>query len=201
MNNQEISIDNPVLDQGILFCEEIIGGLKAECKYLPSKYFYDAAGDRLFQDIMNCEEYYPFNCELEIFSERTKELAQVIMAPGGAFDLIELGAGDCAKSSHLLRYLVEIQADFTYMPIDISANIIDYLNLQLPVTIPGVKIAGLNGEYFKMLERVAEFSDNRKVILFLGSNLGNMLPEEANEFCKELRALLCPGIRFLWAWI
>ena len=76
------------------------------------------------------------------------------------------------------------------MPIDISANIINYLNNQLPVTIPGIAIAGLNGEYFEMLEKAAELSDRRKVILFLGSNLGNMPPEAAAEFCRELRSHL-----------
>jgi L-histidine N-alpha-methyltransferase len=192
INNQKIIV-TPIKNKETLFCKDIMEGLSATPKHLHSKYFYDAKGDRLFQDIMNCDEYYPFNCELEIFREKTSELANTIMLPGDAFELIELGAGDCTKSSHLLRHLVEVGANFTYMPIDISANIIDYLNLQLPVTIPGIAINGLNGEYFEMLEKAAEMSANRKVVLFLGSNLGNMPPEEAELFCQELRSHLRPG--------
>ncbi|MFC0516739.1 L-histidine N(alpha)-methyltransferase [Mucilaginibacter angelicae] len=195
INDNEITIPK-ALDEASaddLFCKNMLEGLRSNPKHLQSKYFYDAAGDSIFREIMNCEEYYPFNCELEIFSENTAALARAIMVPGGAFDLIELGAGDCTKSSYLLSHLVQTGADFTYMPIDISANIIDYLNLQLPVTIPGIRITGLNGEYFDMLEKAAEVSENRKVVLFLGSNLGNMEPANAEQFCRELRGHLKPG--------
>jgi len=175
------------------FAREMLEGLRSEPKRLLSKYFYDAAGSRIFQEIMNCEEYYPFTCELEIFTETAAGLAGSIMAPGGAFDLIELGAGDCTKSGCLLRYLVDIDADFTYMPIDISSDIIGYLNRQLPVDVPGLRVRGLHGDYFDMLEEAAALSVNRKVVLFLGSNLGNMLPAEAERFCRDLRAYLDPG--------
>jgi dimethylhistidine N-methyltransferase len=171
----------------------MLEGLRSEPKRLLSKYFYDAAGSRIFQEIMNCGEYYPFSCELEIFSETAAGLAGSIMAPGGAFDLIELGAGDCTKSSCLLRYLVEIDADFTYMPIDISSDIIGYLDRQLPVDIPGLRVTGLHGDYFDMLEEAAGLSANRKVVLFLGSNLGNMTPADAERFCRDLRGYLNPG--------
>ena len=142
---------------------------------------------------MNCEEYYPTNCELEIFSEKTAEICDAIIGDGDAFDLIELGAGDAMKSSYLLKYLMDQQADFTYLPIDISANVISYLNITLPVTLPGLQIAGLNGEYFEMLERAASISNKRKVVLFLGSNIGNMHVDEAEGFCRELRNHLSPG--------
>jgi len=196
-NDNEIILRKPLAKvegtENAIFCKDVLEGLRSSPKRLPSKYFYDAVGDSIFQEIMNCEEYYPFNCELEVFSKRTAELANTIMAPGGAFDLIELGAGDCTKSNYLLKHLVEIDADFIYRPIDISSNIIDYLNLQLPVTTPGIRMTGLNGDYFEMLGKVAEVSENRKVVLFLGSNLGNMSPFDAGEFCRELRGHLRPG--------
>ena len=169
------------------FYQDVASGLQANPKHLSSKYFYDANGDKLFQDLMNCPEYYPTNCELEIFSEKTAEIAKTIMGGGDAFDLIELGAGDATKSSHLLKYLLKQNADFTYLPIDISDNVISYLNITLPVTLPGLKMDGLNGEYFEMLKKAEAISDRRKVILFLGSNIGNMPVNEALEFCKELR--------------
>lgn len=175
------------------FYDDVIQGLKSTPKHLSSKYFYDAAGDKLFQELMDCPEYYPTNCELEIFSKKTAELARSIIANGDAFDLIELGAGDATKSSYLLKYLLEQQVDFTYLPIDISSNVINYLNVKLPLTLPGLKITGLNGEYFEMLKKAASLSKRRKVVLFMGSNIGNMPVKEAAEFCKELRANLNPG--------
>jgi L-histidine N-alpha-methyltransferase len=174
------------------FYEDVLTGLQATPKRLSSKYFYDAAGDKLFQDLMNCEEYYPTNCELEIFSEKTAEIGKAIIGGGDAFDLIELGAGDAMKSSYLLKYLLEQKANFTYLPIDISDNIVSYLNMTLPVVLPGLQITGLNGEYFDMLKE-AESSKRRKVVLFLGSNVGNMPINEATDFCKEVRRHLSPG--------
>lgn len=194
--DQNIKTSNESYSSQLLdktFSSEILTGLRADSKYLPSKYFYDNEGDQLFQEIMNCQEYYPFNCELEIFTEKTAELAQAIMAPGSAFDLIELGAGDCTKSVHLLRYLVNVGANFKYMPIDISKNIIKFLGRHLPEAVPGLEVKGLNGDYFDMLKKAGELSSKRKVVLFLGSNLGNMLPKEATSFCWELRGHLKPG--------
>ncbi len=100
------------------FYEDIIAGLSATPKYLSSKYFYDANGDKIFQELMNCPEYYPTNCELEIFSEKTADLCRAMIGNGDAFDLIELGAGDAMKSTCLLQYLLEQKTDFTYRPID-----------------------------------------------------------------------------------
>jgi L-histidine N-alpha-methyltransferase len=142
---------------------------------------------------MDCPEYYPTKCELEIFSEKTEDLANVIIGDGDAFDLIELGAGDATKSSFLLKHLLERKINFTYLPIDISSNVINYLNVKLPLTLPGLKITGLNGEYFEMLKKAAALSNRRKVVLFMGSNIGNMPVAEATEFCKELRNHLTTG--------
>jgi dimethylhistidine N-methyltransferase len=175
------------------FYIDVIAGLTSSPKRLNSKYFYDAVGDKLFQDLMNSPEYYPTDCEMEIFTSHTADLAKEITAGGDAFDLIELGAGDASKSSHLLSYLIDKKANFTYLPIDISANVISYLNVTLPVTLPGIKITGLQGEYFGMLKKAASISNKRKVVMFLGSNVGNMPVTEAEVFCKELRNNLSPG--------
>ncbi|MET3978211.1 L-histidine N-alpha-methyltransferase [Mucilaginibacter sp. UYP25] len=169
------------------FYLDVVAGLTATPKHLASKYFYDAQGDKIFQELMACEEYYPTNCEMEIFTAQTAELCKAIIADGDAFDLIELGAGDATKSTQLLKYLIDNKADFTYLPIDISENVISYLNITLPVTLPGIKIEGLNGEYFDMLRKAAAISDKRKVVMFLGSNVGNMPVADAQGFCRELR--------------
>jgi L-histidine N-alpha-methyltransferase len=175
------------------FHTEIINGLKDNPKHLLSKYFYDEKGDVFFQRIMKMPEYYLTNCELEIFTEKKEELAKAIRAYDEPFDLIELGAGDATKSSFLLDYLVKQKADFTYMPIDISGNIISLLQNNLTDKIPDLQIIGLNGEYFEMLDKANEISSKRKVILFLGSNIGNMEQEEAYQFCKELKQKLNSG--------
>ncbi|GGH11799.1 L-histidine N(alpha)-methyltransferase [Mucilaginibacter phyllosphaerae] len=183
--------DNTLTDDQ--FYQDVIAGLTSTPKRLDSKYFYDAQGDKLFQELMSCEEYYPTNCEMEIFTTQTAEICKAIIADGDAFDLIELGAGDATKSTRLLKYLIDNNADFTYLPIDISENVISYLNITLPVTLPGIKIEGLNGEYFQMLKKAAAISNRRKVVLFLGSNIGNMPVEAAKGFCEELRNNLSAG--------
>ncbi|HEK21962.1 MULTISPECIES: L-histidine N(alpha)-methyltransferase [unclassified Mucilaginibacter] len=182
---------NPLTD--LQFYKDTIAGLTALPKHLNSKYFYDAHGDKLFQDLMNCEEYYPTNCEMEIFTTQTAEICQTMMGQGDAFDLIELGAGDATKSTELLKYLLDNKTDFSYLPIDISENVISYLNMTLPVTLPGIDITGLNGDYFDMLKKAAAISDKRKVVMFLGSNIGNMPVADAKLFCHELRKHLSPG--------
>jgi len=186
-------VNTKATDTTAEFYHDVITGLKQTPKRLNSKYFYDAVGDKLFQDLMNCEEYYPTNCELEIFTQQTAGLCDAMIADGSAFDLIELGAGDAMKSTFLLKYLLEQKADFSYLPIDISANVISYLNDTLPITLPGLQVAGLNGDYFDMLKKAASISTRRKVVLFLGSNIGNMLPADAEGFCRELRNNLSPG--------
>lgn len=179
------------------FFKDVIEGLQAVPKKLNPKYLYDAIGDKLFEDIMNCTEYYPTRCEMEIFSKKTTEICEAIIGGGDNFDLIELGAGNAVKSTYLLKYLVDNRVDFTYLPIDISENVISCLNLTLSVTLPGLQIAGLNGEYLEMLEKATSISSKRKVILFLGSNIGNMPITEAESFCAKLRNCLSPGDLFL----
>lgn len=186
-----LSLSKTVIDAMTLrnetFYKDVIRGLKSNPKYLESKYFYDATGDELFRELMDCPEYYLTNCEFEIFSEQTAALATAAIGDGDPFDLIELGAGDALKSTFLLTYLLKQKVDFNYMPIDISHNVISNLINRLPATLPNLQITGLNGEYFKMLEKATALSSRRKVVLFLGSNIGNMPINEARAFCKELR--------------
>jgi L-histidine N-alpha-methyltransferase len=175
------------------FYEDVLKGLTSTPKRLDSKYFYDAIGDQLFQDLMNCEEYYPTNCELDIFKNQTAALAKSIIGNGDDFDLIELGAGDAMKSSYLLKYLLDEGVNFTYLPIDISSHVIEELDTNLAKSLPGLNFQGLNGEYFQMLQKAATISNKRKVVLFLGSNIGNMPVADAEAFCQELKNNLSTG--------
>lgn len=175
------------------FLKDVTLGLGQHPKQLQSKYFYDQRGDRLFQEIMTLPDYYLTRCEMDIFENKTAEIAKGISADDTPFDLIELGAGDASKSMHLLRYLKNLNTDFRYMPIDISGNILSVLNEKLNKDVPGLDIVTLEGEYFEMLYKASQFSSRRKVILFLGSNIGNMELEDAYRFCFELRKNLNKG--------
>ncbi len=166
--------------------QEVIAGLTHSSKSLPSKYLYDKAGDRLFQEIMEMPEYYLTRCELDIFKNRTAELASIISKGAQPFDLIELGAGDASKSSFLLKYLINEGVEFTYRPIDISGNILHELEDRLGNEIPELKIDSLQGEYFEMMAEATSLTPRRKVVLFLGGNIGNMEWDEIEEFCREL---------------
>jgi L-histidine N-alpha-methyltransferase len=175
------------------FYRDVIIGLMATPKHLDSKYFYDAKGDQLFREIMSSPEYYPTDCEMEILSRQSKEMAAAIRSHTGEFDLVELGAGDATKTVHLLRELLREGLDFTYYPIDISKNVIRSLEQSLPEQLPALNMAGLNGEYFEMLQEVTELSRKKKVVLFMGANIGNFEPEAALLFCQSIREQLNPG--------
>lgn len=179
------------------FGPDILKGLSAHPKKLSSKYFYDKTGDRLFQKIMAMPEYYLTDCELDIFQNKTEELAKAISRINEPFDLIELGAGDAMKSSYLLMNLVDRGTDFTYMPIDISGNILSVLQENLNEKLPELEILPLEGEYFEMLDKVTALSKRKKVVLFLGGNIGNMESGEARYFCSEVKRKLNPGDLFL----
>lgn len=180
-------------DSKLQFLHDTLNGLQANPKRLDSKYFYDATGDRIFQQIMQMDEYYLTAAEMEIMQHQSVEIARAILAEGSPFDLIELGAGDATKSIHLLRSLLKTQAEFSYHPIDISEHVIADLQQNLPHQLPGLEMKGLNGDYFDMLKQATELSSRRKVVLFMGANIGNMTIADAGQFCKALKNLLAPG--------
>jgi dimethylhistidine N-methyltransferase len=188
----EVQNVNKVIAETTFF-KDVIEGLSAQPKYLHSKYFYDQTGDAIFQQIMRSPEYYPSDCEMEIFAEQSGALARAIMCGGNDFDLIELGAGDATKTNFLLKHLIEQGTNFTYKPIDISQTIINYLNSALPALLPGIQIEGLNGDYLDMLKKAGADSQKRKVVLFLGSSIGNMNMGDATEFCRGIRRSLSFG--------
>ncbi len=172
------------------FLNDVISGLSAETKHLNSKYFYDKKGDEIFQDIMNCDEYYLTNAEMEIFSEQSNLIADCVLEGSKKIDVIELGPGDVSKSRFLLKELLSRNALGTYFPIDISENIIALLNNNLQADLPGIEIEGLNGDYLEMLPEANKISNNRKLILLLGANIGNFNFAEMEDFFKNLRSKL-----------
>lgn len=183
-----------IIDQ---FKQDVIKGLTSTPKHLHSKYFYDKRGDKLFQKIMATEQYYLTDAELEIFNSRCKEMLDIVKDFADGFDLVELGAGDALKSTELLKCFINEKKDFTYYPIDISDNIIQVIEKELPKKIKNLQIKGIAGDYFDALERAKQLSKKPKLVLFLGGNIGNMPPTEALEFCRQLHNHLSKNDRIL----
>lgn len=175
------------------FLQDVIEGLTGSPKRLDAKYFYDANGDKLFQQIMQCPEYYPTRCEMEILKQQRAAITNTINALLPAYDVIELGAGDATKSVYLLQEMIKAGTDFTYYPVDISGSIISELENKLPQTLPGLQVKGLHGEYMRMLNQASALSDKNKLVLFMGANIGNFDPRQALNFCRQLRRQLKEG--------
>jgi dimethylhistidine N-methyltransferase len=175
------------------FLTDVLKGLQSTPKYLDSKYFYDKKGDKLFQQIMASDEYYLTNAEMEIFSTQQAGIADEVLKNTHQLDVIEFGPGDATKSIFLLKELAERKAIANYFPIDISKNIIGFLNESLPKQLPGVAIHGLAGEYFEMVSSVNKISSNKKLVLFLGANIGNFKFNEMPLFLQKLRHSLSEG--------
>lgn len=177
------------------FSKDILEGLMQKPKRLSSKYFYDEKGDKLFQAIMKMDEYYLTNSEYEIFSLQKDQILQAILTRKNPFQLIEFGAGDGLKTKLLLEFLMEIDADFEYIPIDISSHVLEELESQLKIKWPNLICKPKVSTYFEALHDLR--SDKTKLVLFLGSNIGNFNLIEAQEFISNVNENLNSGDYFL----
>lgn len=184
MNNETATIFETAFEN------EIYQGLKDYPKHLSSKYFYDEKGDALFQDIMDMPEYYLTDAEYDIFTNQKEEIANLFSKSASMFDLVELGAGDGKKTKVLLHHFFGKGLQFQYLPIDISQNALDQLESSLKKEFPNMKVKTVQGTYFEALEEVTSIQENSKIILFLGSNIGNLLHPQAVTFLKNVRQLM-----------
>jgi dimethylhistidine N-methyltransferase len=172
------------------FKNDVDEGLSKTHKTLSSKYFYDKKGDAIFVEIMNMPEYYLTDAELDIFKNQTQDLIDNLkLQKNTFFELVELGAGDGTKTEQLLKKLDKEGYNFEYVPIDISSNALQHLETTLHKELPNVTVSKKQGEYFKILSSV-KATKAPKVILFLGSNIGNLLDENAKRFIASLSASL-----------
>ena len=175
------------------FKKDINNGLSKASKTLPSKYSYDKKGDELFVEIMNLPEYYLTRSEFEIFSLKSLELInQLNLTPSTYFELIELGAGDGSKTIELLKPLDNQNYNFKYTHIDISANTLDVLEENIHAQLPNFNVEKLAGDYFDKLNLLKQ-TPHPKVILFLGSNIGNLTDEQSSHFLNEIANNLNSG--------
>ncbi len=179
------------------FGRDVVRGLTATPKFLPSKYFYDTAGDRLFQKIMEMPEYYVTRAEYEIFRYQSPSVIRHAVR-NEPVQLIELGAGDGTKTQLLLREMLQQGIDFTYHPIDISANALGLLSDRMTRAFGNaISVKPVEGDYFNALSHPSFHSDAQKLILFLGSTIGNFQPDEASSFIGKLSDMLDTGDRLL----
>lgn len=173
------------------FVSDILRGLKSTPKYLQSKYFYDHIGDALFQQIMHLDEYYLTRAEMEIIEAEKNNILDFFISER-PFRLIELGAGDGLKTKVLLKHFYESKASFEYIPIDISKNVIESLIKELWAEFDKLSIFPLVGDYFDILSELKTDHLARKVVLFLGSNIGNFDSKETTQFLSHLSEVLNP---------
>ncbi|MDA3818616.1 MAG: L-histidine N(alpha)-methyltransferase [Prolixibacteraceae bacterium] len=172
-------------------------GLSANQKFLLSKYFYDDEGSRIFQDIMQMPEYYLTDCEFEIFTIHKEQITLAFREGVQSFDLIELGSGDGLKTKILLQHLVEKLINFHYIPIDISHQANTELVKSLKLELPLLSVKAKTGDYFREVKKLNGYSGLRKVILFLGANIGNFSDEEILLFFGQLSTLCHKGDKVL----
>ncbi|MBC8082961.1 MAG: L-histidine N(alpha)-methyltransferase [Hymenobacter sp.] len=188
----EFSVLNPE------FLTHVADGLSRPQKVLSSMYFYDDEGSRLFQQIMALPEYYPTRTEFGLLTRHRAALATALR-PAVAqepFFLLELGAGDGLKTKILLRHLLETGAAFTYVPVDISGAVLEGLAASLRTELPTVRVEPIVADYSAALRLMAA-RPGRKVVLFLGSNIGNFLPADRQAFLRTLAGPLGPDDRLL----
>lgn len=179
------TMSNQLLKQ---FAADVDAGLSANPKRLSSKYFYDQRGDELFQMIMGMPSYYLTDCEYEVFSMHKQQMLELFSSDTESFRLIEFGAGDGFKTKLLLRHFLQQGALFSYMPIDISANVLDILCHDLQTEMPELVTEPMALEYFEALKQIPQSQGVRNVVLFLGSNMGNFTGDLATDFLSKLAA-------------
>ena len=139
---------------------------------------------------MKLPEYYLTGCESEIFSTQTSEIHRAFANGDNAFDLIELGAGDGTKTAVLVDHFLKQNADISYSPIDISQEALDALTDKFEREFPALRMNAMNGDYFKILKSLKTENGRRKVLLFLGSNIGNFSSEQSVAFFRSLREVM-----------
>ena len=171
---------------------EIIEGLSAQQKYLPSKLFYDEHGSKLFEDITHLPEYYPTRTEKAIL----REIAPQISGTLKNIDIIELGSGDCSKISILLNSMpIDNRSTVRYIPVDVSYSSILRSTGTLVKKFPGLTIYGLLADFLKHLSVIPH--DSTRLICFFGSTLGNLTREQSNQFLLDLKEIMKPGDQLL----
>ncbi|MGW2741781.1 L-histidine N(alpha)-methyltransferase [Streptomyces sp. NPDC001450] len=163
---------------------DVLAGLTVNPKTLPPKWFYDARGSELFEQITELPEYYPTRAEREILVARSGEIA----AASGARTLVELGSGSSEKTRHLIDALTSLAA---YVPVDVSESALTQAGQALIEERPGLDVHALVADFTAPL--TLPETPGPRLLAFLGGTIGNLLPAERAKFLASVRALLAPG--------
>lgn len=163
---------------------DVLHGLSTTPKTLPPKWFYDARGSDLFEEITELPEYYPTRAEREILIARAGEIA----AATGARTLVELGSGSSEKTRHLLDALAGLH---TYVPVDVSESALTQAGQALIAERPALDVHALIADFTSGL--TLPDTPGPRLVAFLGGTIGNLVPDERAAFLKSVRSLLAPG--------
>jgi dimethylhistidine N-methyltransferase len=166
-----------------------MSGLSASPKRLPPRLFYDAAGSELFEQITELPEYYLTRTERAIFSQYAND---ILKKAGNGLTLIELGAGTASKTKVIIEALLRRQMSAMFYPIDVSMSALRIAQTELNAEFPGLKVHPLVGDYSVGLTQLSG-KPGRKLVLYIGSSIGNFEPEEAGALLKTIRQSLAPG--------
>lgn len=176
------------------FAGDVAEGLSQQPKVLHPKYFYDERGSQLFEEICELPEYYPTRTEQQILQEYAEEMA--VLVPSD-LDLVELGSGSSIKTQLLIEAFLKRQQPLHYIPIDISKSILVESAKALLEEYRHLHITALAADYVTALHTLQQSNANRKLIVFLGSSIGNFGADEQTEFLKQIRETMTLADRFL----
>ncbi|MFI7003505.1 L-histidine N(alpha)-methyltransferase [Nocardia sp. NPDC050175] len=166
-------------------------GLTADPKWLPPKWFYDARGSELFEQITELPEYYPTRTERALLERVVGEIARVAQAEV----LVELGAGSAAKTRLLLSALTAEGPLKTYVPQDVSSSALRAAADEIATEFPGLAVHGVVSDFTDTLHNLP--GGGRRMIAFLGGTIGNLIPAERAEFLASIYEVLEPGEQLL----
>ncbi|MBI4512181.1 MAG: L-histidine N(alpha)-methyltransferase [Deltaproteobacteria bacterium] len=174
--------------------KDVRHGLLATPKRLPFRWFYDEEGSRLFDEICTLPEYYLPRAEREILEAHADELAGVF--PSGP-TVVELGSGTAVKTRIVLEAILRRHGSAHYVPVDIAGSVLVESSRSLRSAYPSLGVTALHGDYDDALAEWSHFPGAPRLVLWLGSNIGNFEREEATDFLGKLRERLKPGDRVL----
>ena len=164
-------------------------GLCASPKSLPPRLFYDARGSELFEQITALPEYYLTSTERQILETHA---AEMIEAAGSDLRVVELGAGSATKTVILLRELARQQGKAIFYPVDVSSAAMEEADERLRRVIPGIELHPVVADYTSGLPFLQSLR-GRKLILYIGSSIGNFEPLQASAILSAIRASMAPG--------
>jgi L-histidine Nalpha-methyltransferase len=172
------------------FADEVRAGLTASPKTLPTKYLYDDLGSALFEVITLLPEYYLTRAEASILRAHADD---IIHAVGDTLEIVELGSGTAAKTRLLLDAALARQGELRYSPIDISRSALDATVQALHAEYPAIDVRPQTTDYLEGLAKFSRDGVARTLVLFLGSNVGNFEPVEAQRTLRAVRHAIQRG--------